>query len=174
MVRYTLLSTPTCPFLPMLLTDLWCRHLSCPTTAWQTEEENPCLYTTLLSSQRVKCRHVRPLSAWPMETYVMRSFMKGIPEECLQTCWELWGAKKPPCNMVPPQSNIWVDLWHVLPETWTEPEELMQEEETCNLPETSKDGWRHSTPRPPELVEIPRCNNAGIEWNEKMPAGQPL
>ena len=29
-------------------------------------------------------------------------------------------------------------------------------------------------PRPPELVEIPVCNNAGIEWNEKMPAGPPL
>ena len=47
----------------------------------------------------------------------------------------------------------------------------MQEKETCNLPETSKDGWRHTTPRPPEVVEIPRCYNAGIEWNEKMPAG---
>ena len=50
----------------------------------------------------------------------------------------------------------------------------MQEEETLNLPETSKDGRRHSTPRPLELVEIPRCNYAGNEWNEKMPAGPPL
>ena len=23
-------------------------------------------------------------------------------------------------------------------------------------------------------MEIPRCNNASIEWNEKMPAGPPL
>ena len=23
-------------------------------------------------------------------------------------------------------------------------------------------------------MEIPQCNNAGIEWNEKMPAGPPL
>ena len=50
----------------------------------------------------------------------------------------------------------------------------MQEEETCNLPQMSKDGSRHSTPRPPEIVEIPRCNNASIEWNEKMPTGPPL
>ena len=50
----------------------------------------------------------------------------------------------------------------------------MQEEETHNLPEMSKDGLRHSTPRPPEVVEIPRCNNVGIMWNEKMPAGPPL
>ena len=24
------------------------------------------------------------------------------------------------------------------------------------------------------MVEIPRCNNAGIQWNKKMPAGPPL
>ena len=50
----------------------------------------------------------------------------------------------------------------------------MQEEETHNLPDTSKDGWRHSTPRPPEVVEIPRCNNGGIEWNERMQVGPHL
>ena len=50
----------------------------------------------------------------------------------------------------------------------------MQEEETYNLPETSKDGRRHSIPRPPKVVEIPRCNNASIEWKEKMSAGPPL
>ena len=27
---------------------------------------------------------------------------------------------------------------------------------------------------PPQVVEIPRCTNAIIAWNEKMPAGQPL
>ena len=47
----------------------------------------------------------------------------------------------------------------------TETEELMQEEETGNLPETSNEGW-DIQPRPPEVVEIPRCNNAGTEWNE--------
>ena len=50
----------------------------------------------------------------------------------------------------------------------------MQEEETSNLSEMSKDGWRHSTLRPPEVVVTPMCNNAGIEWNEKMLAGPPL
>ena len=25
-----------------------------------------------------------------------------------------------------------------------------------------------------EVVEFPRCNNAGTEWNEKMPVGPPL
>ena len=29
-------------------------------------------------------------------------------------------------------------------------------------------------PGPPEIVEIQRCNNAGIEWNKKMPAGPTL
>ena len=50
----------------------------------------------------------------------------------------------------------------------------MQEEETPNLPETSKGGWRHSNPQPWEVVEIPRWNNAGIEWYERMSAGPPL
>ena len=29
-------------------------------------------------------------------------------------------------------------------------------------------------PKTQEVVEIPRYNNAGIEWKEKMPAGPPL
>ena len=79
-----------------------------------------------------------------------------ITEECPPTCWEWWEAKEPQSNMVPPESKVWVDLWHFLPETLTELEELMQEEETRNLPETSKDGWRHSNPRLPGVVEFPR------------------
>ena len=42
--------------------------------------------------------------------------------------------------MVPQESNVSVDLRHVLPETWTELEELMWERETHNIPETSNDG----------------------------------
>ena len=49
----------------------------------------------------------------------------------------------------------------------------MQEEKN-NLPETSKDGGKHSTPRPPEIVAFPRCNNVGIEWYGRMPADPPL
>ena len=50
----------------------------------------------------------------------------------------------------------------------------MKEEETHNLPEMSKDGWRHSIPRPPEVVEFPRCNNAGFEWYGRLPADPSL
>ena len=53
------------------------------------------------------------------------------------------------CTMVPLEWNVCIDLWHVLPETLTEPEELLQEEERHSLPGISKDGWIHSTPRPP-------------------------
>ena len=36
-------------------------------------------------------------------------------------------------------------------------------------------GWLKAlNPKAPELVEFPRCNNASIEWNEKMPADPPL
>ena len=50
----------------------------------------------------------------------------------------------------------------------------MQEEETNNLPDTFKDGWRHSTPWSPEVVEFPRCNNAGIEWYGRIPTDPPM
>ena len=29
-------------------------------------------------------------------------------------------------------------------------------------------------PRPPEVVECPKCNNAGFEWYGRMPADLPL
>ena len=32
----------------------------------------------------------------------------------------------------------------------------------------------HSTQRPTEVVEFPRCNNAGIDWYGRMPAYPPL
>ena len=50
----------------------------------------------------------------------------------------------------------------------------MWEEETRNLPEMSKDDSRHSTPRLPEIVEFPRCNNAGIEWYRWMLVDPPV
>ena len=50
----------------------------------------------------------------------------------------------------------------------------MWEEETHNSPETSKNGCRHSTLMPLEVVEIQRCNNVGIEWYSRMPTDPPL
>ena len=41
--------------------------------------------------------------------------------------------------MMAPELKVWIDLWHILPETWTELEGLMQEQETHNFPNTSKD-----------------------------------
>ena len=137
---YPLLSTPICPFLPTLLVDLWCRCLSCPhhcLTDWGREPQST--QHTSMSSQRVKCR------------YGLKKHSPGwwdSAKDCLPTCWELWKAKEPPSNMVPPESKVWVDLWHLLPETLTKQKELMQKKKTHNLPEISKDSWRHSTPRP--------------------------
>ena len=34
----------------------------------------------------------------------------------------------------------------------------------------SKDGLMHSIPKPPEVVDFLRCNNADIEWYVRMPA----
>ena len=40
-------------------------------------QEEIALAQTGHSSQRVKCRNGRPLSTWPTETSMMRSFMMG-------------------------------------------------------------------------------------------------
>ena len=97
-----------------------------------------------------------------------------ISEECLQTCWELEKAKEPPSNMVPLESKVLTDMWHVLPDTWTEAEELMWGEERHNLPDTSKDGWMHSTSRPQDVVHFPWCNTADTTWYMRLPTDPPL
>ena len=69
--------------------------------------------------------------------------------------------------------EVWIDLWHFMPETWTELGELMQEE-THNSYHMSKGGWKHSTPRFPEVVYFPKCNNADIDWYVRMPTDPSL
>ena len=38
----------------------------------------------------------------------------------------------------------------------------------------SKDCRKQFTPRFPEIVNFPRCNNADIEWYVRIPANSPL
>ena len=45
----------------------------------------------------------------------------------------------------------------------------MQEEETQNSPDMSKYGWNHSTPRLLEVLDFPRCNNAGMRMSIDWP-----
>ena len=61
-------------------------------------------------------------------------------KECLSTFAELSEAKEPPFNMVASESIVSIDLQHVLPETWTELEEIKHDEEGHNLPDTFIDG----------------------------------
>ena len=49
----------------------------------------------------------------------------------------------------------------------------MQEGETHNLPDVSKAGGKHSTSRLPEVMDVPRCNNADIDWYMRMPTDPP-
>ena len=64
-------------------------------------------------------------------------------------------------------------MWHVLLETWTELRKLMQEEEIHNLPDMYKDGWKCLTPRFPDVMDFPRCNNADNDWYMRMPTDPP-
>ena len=65
-----------------------------------------------------------------------------------------------PSDKMQLQFDVWIYLWHVLPETWTELEELMQKEEIQNSPNMSKDGWKCSTPR---LLEV-----VSFQWVKKL------
>ena len=130
---------------------------------------------TSLSSQRVKCRYGRPLSTWPTETSMMRSFMM---EHCLGMS----------ANMLRSQGSQGTSIQHCTSRfkslSWPltcSARNLDRTKgtnagrgNTYKLPETPKDGWRHSTPRPPEVVEFPWCNNADTEWYGRIPADPPL
>ena len=122
-----------------------------PATIWQTEEENPCQCSTCCWAAKGLNAHIADLWVPGLPKHPQWDHLWwGTAEEHLPTCWEWWEAKDPPSNMVPPESNVSVDHWCVLLETWTEQEGPESEEEKHNLPEKSKDGWRHSTLRPPE------------------------
>ena len=67
-----------------------------------------------------------------------------------------------PSKKMTPEWEVWIDPWHVLPETWTELG-AMQKEASHNSPDKFKDGWKHSTPRLLEEVDFPWWNNADID-----------
>ena len=81
---------------------------------------------------------------------------------------EKWEAEELPTNKAQWEWEVWIDLWHGLPETWTEVEKLMQEEEMCNSSDTSKDSWKCSTPRFLEVTDWLRCSNFYVDWYMKM------
>ena len=64
-----------------------------------------------------------------------------------------WGAMR---------KENWIYLWHVLLETWTELGELMQEEDTYNSLNMSKNVERIQ-PKTSRGSQFPRCNNANID-----------
>ena len=99
---------------------------------------------------------------------------KDMDEKCLLTYWELWKVKMPPSNKVQMELDVWTDLWHPLLETQTELVELMQKEEISTSPDMLKDGWKHSSPWLPEVVDFPRCNNADSDLYMRMPTDPSL
>ena len=140
-----------------------CRFLSHPNHCLIDWEENPFLNNTY-----VKCSNGIPISTLPTETSLTRSFGMGH--------W--WGTSFNMLRTVEGHGpSIWrssirhqlIGLWHVLPETWKELEELKYEEEIHYSLNTSKDSWRHSTLRLSEEMKSLRCNNADIDWYVRMP-----
>ena len=128
-----------------LLVDLCCRCLSCPhhcLTDWGRQPLSA--QCTSLSNQMVKCRYGRLLSRCPTETSMMRYFTIGQHQGKSANMLRTMGSQGASIQHGATRITVWVDLWHVLPETRTGLEELMQQKEMHNLPKMSKDGWRHS------------------------------
>ena len=113
-----------------------------------------------LNNQRIQCSDSRPFITWSTKTSLMRFFTWDTEEECVPTCWVQWEAKDPVFNKVQWELKVWIKLWHSLPETWTEQEELMHMEEVHNSPDASKDGWKHSTPSILKIMDFPKCSYA--------------
>ena len=140
-----LFSTPlwnksTCPFFSTLQVTFVVDTQVAPANTWQTEEENHCLWSTCLCA-------TKGLNAMMADTWVLSPpkyswwdlLWWNTNQECLPKCWELWRASKPPSNKVQLVLEVWIYLWHVLPEPWKELVELMQGE-THKSPFMSMEG----------------------------------
>ena len=165
-------AAPSCQCLPTLLVDLWSRWqqmLQHPTGWTDIYEEDTCKCNTdLWAALRVQCRYDRPLIRRPCDTSITRSKMMGEhwADICLY-CMTIWDSQGTTIQHGATRINeIWVNLWHVLPETWTELEALFGEEYTHNIPEAH--------PRMVEGIQLPGHPEVagrfqgviidGIEW----------
>ena len=94
--------------------------------------------------------------------------------ECLPTFYRLLEATEPPSNNMPLEWEAWIDLWQILPGTWTEPGEKKQKEGIYNLLNMSKGVWKQTMPRLQGVVDFPRFNRTDIEWYIRMPTDPSL
>ena len=88
-------------------------------TAWQTEEENPCLSNTSLSCQQVKCSDGRSWSIWspkhPWWVFYDRKTMRNIFQH-VQNCGKTWCLHPTKSH----QNRKFVFTCDMLSEIWTE------------------------------------------------------
>ena len=68
------------------------------------------------------------------------------------------------------EEDVWINLWHVLSETWTELGKQIQEEETHNSLECQRMSENVQPPRLAEVVYFPSCNISDSDRYANMPA----
>ena len=148
-VWYDLFSTPTSPLFQTLLVNFCCRCF-CHPCHCQTDQGREALSVqhTSLSGQRVKCSNCRHLSTQPSEKSWWALLQWNTNEEHLWIC-QLWETKVPLSDKVPPEFDVWIDLWYDLPKTWIELREPMLDEETHNPPYMPNGSRKHSSPKLP-------------------------
>ena len=75
-----------------------------PATAWQTEEENPCLHNIhLWAAKELNAAMADPWALNLLKLQLHDLLQWDNDKECHPTCWEPWDAKEPSSNMVPPE-----------------------------------------------------------------------
>ena len=96
----------------------------------------------------------------------------NIPENTnkkyLPACWELWNVKKPPYKQSDLEFEEMTLTCSVRDLEWNR-DTIVRRKYITHLI-LPMDGWKHSTPRIPEVADSPRCNNVNIDCYMMMPA----
>ena len=132
----------TCLFFQQLLVNLCyiCLSHHC---YW--ERESLSVQHMSVSSQRLNAVMVNPWAFCLSKHPWWDILWQDTSGEYLLTWWELWEAKEPPSNKVQLKLEVWIDLWHLLP---------------------NKD-------RDQRLLKVD-FYNAGISYYMRMPTNSPL
>ena len=128
---------------------------------------------TCLWAAIVECIDGRPFNAQPAKTSLRRSFTLGhwwgMSSNRLRSLkpWSLHQTKHDENQ----KSELTFDMF--CQRLGTQLDELMQGEEIYNLPESTKDGEKHSTPRFLGETYSQKCHNADTDWYMRMPTNSP-
>ena len=100
---------------------------------------------------------------WKVMSFVIGQQWE-MSTKMLRTAWS---------KEAPLKQQTWIDLWHVLLQTWDRTRVINAGRGNTWLIWMPKDGWKHSTSRLSAEVYFLRYNNADIYWYMRMSTDPP-